>query len=337
MERTLRTSLAVLFGLAAFAGAQIAQAAAAPYYEGKVLTIVVGYGPGGGYDRVARLLAKHLPKHIPGKPSVIVENMPGADSMIATNHIFNKAAADGLTIGTFNRGLLYAQLLKAPGVRFDLTKAAWIGSAASEGSTLVIRTDLPYRNIQELQKAKDEVHLGNTGPADSGGVFATLVTEALGLKAKMIAYPSSAEVMLAIERKEVDGRGASFTSARPFIDRNLVRPLLRGRVIEEGMEKLPLDEDLVTDPKWKRVLAVRSTPDRIGRPYIAPPKTPEDVLKILRDAFAKVAQDPELKAEAKKMEMSIEYTNAADTMKVLNEFFAAPADVVKELGRFIKF
>ena len=110
---------------------------AAPFYEGKVLTIIVGYSPGGGYDRVDRLLAKYLPNYIPGKPTVLVQNMPGADSMIAANYLYNIAKPDGLTIGTFNRGLVFANLLKAEGGRYDLTKFSWIGSAAVESSVLI--------------------------------------------------------------------------------------------------------------------------------------------------------------------------------------------------------
>ena len=116
---------------------------AAPFYEGKVITIIVGYGPGGGYDRIARILAKNLSKFIPGKPTVLVQNMPGADSMIAANYLYRIAKPDGLTIGAFNRGLVFAQLLKGEGVKFDLTKFAWIGSAAIESTVLVLRADLP--------------------------------------------------------------------------------------------------------------------------------------------------------------------------------------------------
>ena len=126
----------------------------APYYEGKKIAIIVGFGPGGGHDRLARLIAKHLPKHIPGKPAVIVENMVGATGMIAANHIYNIAKPDGFTIGTLHGGIFFAQLLKAEGVKFDLMKYSWIGSAASEASVLCIRSDMPYKTFDDLLKAK---------------------------------------------------------------------------------------------------------------------------------------------------------------------------------------
>lgn len=140
---------------------------AAPFYEGKVLTIIVGYSPGGGYDRVDRLLAKYLPNYIPGKPTVLVQNMPGADSMIAANYLYNIAKPDGLTIGTFNRGLVFANLLKAEGGRYDLTKFSWIGSAAVESSVLIFYKDLAYKTIEDVAKSKSTIVIGCTGSADA--------------------------------------------------------------------------------------------------------------------------------------------------------------------------
>ncbi|MDI7258909.1 MAG: tripartite tricarboxylate transporter substrate-binding protein [Thermodesulfobacteriota bacterium] len=308
----------------------------APYYEGKRMTIIVGYGPGGGYDRMARLLAKHLPKHIPGKPTIIVENMPGADSMIAANHLYNIAKPDGLTIGTFSRGLPFAQLTKVEGVKFDLTKYSWIGSSAVEAIILVIRADLPYKTFNDLLKIMEPIHLGGTGAADPINYFPALLKEFLGLKMKMVTYPSSAEVMLALERKEVDGRAGSYSSLKPFIERGLVRPLIRGRVSEPGIETLQVNEELTTDEKGKTMMAMLSTVDRIGRPYVAPPGTPVEIITILREAFAKVAKDPELKEDAKKNKMDIEYVPAEECLKVLNYLLNQPKDIITEFGKYIK-
>jgi len=309
----------------------------APYYEGKRMTIIVGYGPGGGYDRMARLMAKHLPKHIPGKPTIIVENMPGADSMIAANHVYNIAKPDGLTIGTFSRGLPFAQLTKVDGVKYDLTKYSWIGSSAVEAIILVIRADLPYKTFHDLQKTREPIPMGGTGAADPINYFPVLLKGFLGLNMKMIIYPSSAEVMLALERKEVDGRAGSYSSLKSFIERGLVRPLIRGRVSEPGIENLPINEDLTTDEKGKTMMAMLSTVDRIGRPYAAPPGTPAETMNILREAFAKVAKDPELKEDAKKNKMDIEYVPAEECLKVLNYLFNQPKDIITEFGKYLKF
>jgi len=310
---------------------------AASYYEGKRITLIVGFGPGGGYDRMARLLSKHLPKHIPGKPAVIVENMEGASSIIAANHIYNLAKPDGLTLATVNRGLPFAQMTKVDGVKFDATKFSWIGSAAIEATVLAMRTDLPFKTFDDLKKAKEPIPLAGMGPGTSDTQFAILLKEFTGLNLKLIIYPSSADGMLAIERKEVDGRAGSYSSLIPYIERGLVRPLVRGRVSDSGIENLPINEDLTTDRKGKTIMAMLSAADQIGRPFVAPPRTPTDVMNILRDAFAKVAKDPELRGEAKKVKMGVEYISADDCQKVLDYLLNQPEDIVKEFGKYIKF
>jgi len=310
---------------------------AAPFYEGKVITIVVGYGPGGGYDRIARILAKNLSKFIPGKPTVLVQNMPGADSMIAANYLYKIAKPDGLTIGAFNRGLIFAQLLKGEGVKFDLTKFAWIGSAAIESTVLVLRADLPYKTIEDVAKAKSAIVLGSTGPADSSGQFPLFLKELLGYNFKDVIYPSGNDIMLAIERKEVDGRGMTYSSAKIYIARGLVVPVLRGRVMEKGIEKLAMDEDLAKEARGKTLMAMRSAPDSMGRPYVAPPGTPEATMKVLRDAFAKVAKDPAALEDARKNMLGLEYVPAQEVQKVLQYLLNQPPDIVKEFGKYVKF
>jgi tripartite-type tricarboxylate transporter receptor subunit TctC len=327
----MRFVVAILAALgAATAGAQ--------NFAGKTVTIVVGYKAGGGYDATARLLARHLPKHIPGKPTVIVQNMPGANSIIAANHMYNVAKPDGLTIGTFNRNLPIAQLTKVEGVKYDVTKFQWIGSAANESTILAIRTDLPYKSFDELRKAKETVVIGSTGPGANTHDFPLLLKELLGLNFKIVSgYSSSADIMLAVERKEVDGRAGSYTSLRPFIDRNLVRPLVRARTSEPGVEKLPVDEDFAPHARAKSIMALRSAPEQVARPYVLPPATPAEVVKVLREAFAKTIQDAELAAEAKKAKFDLEYLPGDQAQKILVEVMNQPQDIVAEFGKYIKF
>lgn len=310
---------------------------AAPYYEGKVIKIISGHEAGGGYDRMGRILAKHLPKYIPGKPTIVVENMPGAGSLIAANYVYNQAKPDGLTIGSLDRGIGAAQLLKVEGLKFDLLKFAWIGSASVECTSLAIRSDLPYKTIGDLQKAKDPIPLGHTGPATTSYQYAALVGVYLGVPMKLVSYLSSSAVMLAIERKEVDGRAGAYTSILPFIKRGLVHAVLRGRVAETGAEQLPIDEHLCTDPVGKKVFNMRSAGDYIGRPYVAPPGIPAEVMNQLRDAFAKVGKDPELKEDAKKSSLEVSYVPADEVLKVLKNFLNESPDVVKEFAKYLKF
>jgi tripartite-type tricarboxylate transporter receptor subunit TctC len=311
---------------------------AASYYEGKTVTIVVGYKPGGGYDRYARLVGKYLPKYLPGNPTIIIQNMPGANSIISANHIFSAAAPDGLTIGTFNNGLVIAQLTKVEGVRFDLTKMSWLGSVASDVAVLALRPDSPYKTVDDMRKAKEPIIIGATGPGSSTYDMPALLKEFAGLNLKLIpGYSSSADVMLAIERKEVDGRAGSYASILPFIERGLVRPVIRTRVRVPEIEKLPVDEELATTPKGKSIMAIRSTPEIIYRPYVAPPGTPAEPLKLLRDAFGKLTKDKDLLAEAKKTKLPIDYVPGDEALKVVKEVLGQPADIAQEIAKYIKF
>src|SRR2546421_10347512 len=313
-------------------------AAAQPNFAGKPITIVGGYKPGGGYDATARMLARHLPQHLPGKPTVIVQNMPGGNSIIAANHMYNVAKPDGLTIGTFNRNLPIAQLTGVQGVKFDITKFAWIGSAANETTILAIRDDLPYKTFDELRKAKEPVVIGSTGPGANTYDFPLLLKDMLGVKFKIVSgYSSSADIMLAIERKEVDGRAGSYTSLKPFIDRKLVRPIIRARSNESGIENLPIDESFAPNARAKAIMALRSAPEVIARPYVLPPNTPADIVKVYRDAFAATIKDPALIAEAQKAQFDLDYTPGDEAMKVLKEVLNQPKDIVDEFSKYVKF
>jgi tripartite-type tricarboxylate transporter receptor subunit TctC len=312
-------------------------AAAAPYYAGKVIKIVVGNKPGGGYDRMARLVSKHLPKHIPGKPSIVIENMEGAGGIIAANYVYNIAKPDGLTMGTFNAAIPFAQLTKQAGVKFDVLKFAWVGSAAVEGTVFTLRTDLPYKTVDDLMKVKAPLIIGATGITDVSGVFSIMLKEYVGLNIKMIYYISSADVMLAIERKEVDGRAGSYSAQKPFIDRGLVRPFIRGRVAEKGTEQLPVNADLATSKIGKAVMHMLSASEFIGRPYVCNPGTPPAQMKILSDGFAKLAADREMIEDARRASMEIQYTPGKDILKVLDSIFSQPKEVVAEFSKYVSF
>ena len=309
----------------------------APFYAGKTMRIVVGFAPGGGYDRISRLLARHLPKYIPGHPTIFVENMPGAGSFIAANYLYNIAKPDGLTIGIFVCSLPFGELYKLDGVNFKTLNFSWIGSAAVESTVLTIKADLPYKTFYDLQKSKSPIYLGITSPTDIGNTFAMLLKQYLSLNPKMVAYIGRAEIMLAIERKELDGGASHYSSIKQYIDKGLIRPLIRGRVSEPGIENLPIDEELSTDSTAKALMALRSVPDRIGRPYVAPPGTSKETMKILRDAFASVAKDQELRNEAKKFQMTVEYVPAEECIRIVKFIFNQPPDVIKEFNKYVSF
>ena len=334
----MKTKLALVLAVAALAFGLPFGAAQSASFEGKTVTIVVGFKAGGGYDRLARVLARHLPKYLPGSPNVIVQNMPGANSITSANHVFNVAKPDGLTLGSFNRNLVLAQLTKVPGVKFDLTKFAWVGSPASESTVLAVRSDLPYKSFDDLKKAGKTLVAGATGPGANTYDFPLLLRELLGIDLKIVSgYPGSSDIMLALERKEVDMRAGSYSSMRPFIERGVVRPLIRGSAVEAGIEKLPVDEDLAPNARAKAVMELRSAPEIVGRPYVLTPGTPDDIVQTMRGAFAKALKDPELLAEAKKNKMRLKFMPGDEALKVVTNVLAQPKEVVDEFGKYIKF
>jgi tripartite-type tricarboxylate transporter receptor subunit TctC len=264
--------------------------------------------------------------------------MPGANSIIAANHVYSVARPDGLAIATFNRNLPIAQLTGVQGVKFDMTKFAWVGSAATESTILAIRADLPYKTFEDLKKADKPIVIGATGPGANTYDFPLLLKEFLGLNLKIVSgYQSSADIMLAIERKEVDGRAGSYSSIIRFIERGLVRPVMRARASERGIEHLPVDESLAPSPRAKAIMALRSAPEVVGRPYVMHPDTPAEHLKTMRNAFAAAIKDPELIAEGKKAKMELDFVDGDEAVKVMKEVLSQPKDVVDEFSKYIKF
>lgn len=310
---------------------------AAPYYQGKTITIIVGTNPGGGYDNTARIVAKYLPKFIPGKPTVIIQNMPGAGHIIAANYIYNISKPDGLTIGTFNRGLPFAQLSKTAGVKYDMRKYTWIGSMSVDPTALFVRTDLPYKTADDLKKAKTPLVCASEGLGTSGYQFPLLLKELAGFNIKIINYLSGADSRLALERREADARASSYSTTKPYVDRGFLRPILRGQVAIPEIKNLPIDQDYVTDKKGKTIMSMLSSVDLMSRPFVLPPRTPVNITNILKNAFAMMAKDRALQEEGRKMNMDIQYASAEECMKVVNFNLNQPEDIIKEFNKYVGF
>jgi tripartite-type tricarboxylate transporter receptor subunit TctC len=311
--------------------------AQAPFYEGKTITVVIG-ATGGSLNVGARIVARHLGKHIPGNPTVIVQNMTGAAHLVATNHVFNVAKPDGLMLLAANPNVGIAQLSKVDTVRFDVRKFEWLGSSGPDGVALAIRADLPYKTFDELRKADRELVVGTTGPGSNAHDFPLLLKEFAGAKFKLVSgYPANADILLAIERKEVDVWAAFASTVRPAVDRGAVRPLVRSRVPSPGFAQLPVDEDLASDPVGKAIMGIRAIPQAIGRAFAAPPGTPADRLTILREAFAKALRDPELRAEGDKAQIEFQHIPPEEVAKGFNTLLQQRPEVLKEMEKYIKF
>lgn len=332
-----RWTLGIAAGMAASAFLGSPAWAQAPYYAGKTVTVVIG-AKSGSLEIASRVVARHLGKHIPGNPTVIVQNMPGAAHLVATNHVFNSAKPDGLTVLAANPSVGIAQLTKVDAARFDLRKFEWLGSSGADGVMLSIRPDLPYKTWDELKKADKELVVGTTGPGSNAHDFPLLLKEFAGAKFKLVSgYPANSDVLLALERKEVDVWAALGTTIKLAADRGAVRPLVRGRTAIPGFENLPVDEDLATSQVGKSIMAIRSSPLTIGRAFAVPPGTPADRVKILRDAFAKAIRDPELLADAKKAKIGIGYISGEEVARMFAALMQQPPEVQKEMVKYIKF
>ncbi|MEE8472108.1 MAG: tripartite tricarboxylate transporter substrate-binding protein, partial [Dehalococcoidia bacterium] len=310
--------------------------AAKPFYEGKTITIVVGFGPGGGYDAYARLVARHLGKYIPGNPSVIVQNRPGAGSMTAANFIYNKAKPDGLTIGTFIRDMGISGLRDAPGVEFDWDKFGWIGSANSEVYVIEIRTETGVKTVEDLVNRAEPTIMSVTAKTTGTYLFMRALQETLGAKFKfVVGYPDSAAQALAMERKEVEGMGGSYSSLvtmRPhWLEQEppfVVIPVQSGEVRNPALPDVPTIVELVTGEDAKTLARLVGAANEVGRPYVAPPGIPADRLKILRDAFAQAMVDPDLLAEAKKGKRPIRLLTGEQTQEMAGNLLQASPETI---------
>ena len=309
----------------------------ANFYEGKTITVVIG-ASGGSLEIAARTVSRHLGKHLPGNPTVVVQNMTGGAHLVATNHVFNVAKPDGLTLLANNPTVGIAQLTKVDAARFDLRKFQWLGSSGADGVALSIRSDLPYKSWEDLKKADRELVVGTTGPGSNAHDFPLLLKEFAGAKFKLVSgYPANADILLAVERKEVDVWAAFATTIKLAADRGAVRPLVRGRVAIPGFEHLPVDEDLATTAVGKAIMGIRAAPAAIGRAFAAPPATPADRVKLLREAFAKAVKDPEFLAEAKKAKIEVGYIPPEQVLKMFQGLLEQSSEVQKEMTKYIKF
>ena len=307
------------------------------FYEGKTVSVIIG-ATGGSLELAARIVTRHLGKHIPGHPNVVLQNMPGAAHLVATNHVYTVAKPDGLTLLAANPSVGIAQLTKVDAVRFDLRKFEWLGSSGADGVAMAIRPDLPYKTWQDLKNANREIVVGTTGPGSNAHDFPLFLKEFAGAKFKLVSgYKANADILLALERKEVDAWAAFATTIKLAAERGAVRPIVRGRVAIPGFENLPVDEDLATSALGKAMMAIRAAPLAIGRAFAAPPRTPPDRVATLRDAFAKTAKDPEFVAEMKKAKIETSYISADEVAKLFAGMLEQPPEVQKELVKYLKF
>ncbi|MGH6922510.1 MAG: Bug family tripartite tricarboxylate transporter substrate binding protein [Propylenella sp.] len=315
--------LLLALGAVALAGGTAAAQSGADFFKGKTLTYVVATEPGGGYDTYGRLVSKYLVKHL-GMDKALVRNMPGAGHIIGANFIY-ASEPDGLTIGTFNTGLIYAQLLGQEGVQFDLTKMSWVGKAAAETRTLVVGDHTEFNTFDDLLASGRQVKLAVAGVGSASYTETQLLARAFGINFQVIPGFSGTEDAMAIMREEVDGTFASRSSYVPFVGNGDGRFLLDvGGATHEGV---PQARDLARDEVAEAIVAVIESQATLARFTAGPPGIPEDRIEALRDAYMAAMQDPELLAEAKKLDIPIEPLRGEEVAMAVSAALDRPPDV----------
>ena len=311
--------------------ASTTQVEAKPFYEGKVLKIIVATKPGGGYDYWARLVGTYMEKYLPGS-TIIVKNIPGAGHVIGTNSTY-MAKPDGLTIGTFNRAVGLTQLVGMKGVKFDFANFSWLGSPNSEVYSYMVRSDL-YKNIDEVLKA-DNLRLATTGLGAISYITPLLFYQMLGKTNFTVATGySGAESEMALMRKEMDGTWGSFESLKAVVDGGYgTCVMLIGKKKPAGFENVPLLKEFVKDDKNKVVVELLNGLNIVGRPFAAPPKVPADRIKILREAFNKACHDPDFVKTAAKSEKEVDFVAPEDVEAWAKSMLSLPPETVMLLKK----
>jgi len=313
-------------------------AAAADFYAGKTVTILVGFAAGGGFDINARTLARHLGGHIPGNPAVIVDNMPGASSATAILSLNNKAPTDGTVIDTFNFGLIGASLLRPNLAMLDLRKYAWIGSISEDLTVCYVRANLGLKTIAQL-KAHGPVHFGNAGLGTSDDLNERILRAVLGLDIRQVAgYAGSAQERLAIERGELDGDCGAWSSLPDdWIVQKKISPITRsGRALPAGLSPdVPYIGDLAPNDRARSIINLLVADGQVGRPFIASAAVPKERLKILRDAFDATMKDPAFRADLDKLRLPFSPKTGEQALDTVNAIYAAPPDIIAAAKKIV--
>ena len=312
----------------------------AEFYKGKNVDLFVGYSAGGGYDVYARMLARYMDKHIPGNPTIVVKNMPGAGSLALANHLYNAAPKDGTAFGIIGRGAAFDPLFGNKAAQFDAAKYNWIGSANNEVSVCVSWKTSGIKTIEELQQK--ELVVGGTGPSADTDQFPRIVNGVVGTKFKLISgYPGGNDISLAMERGEVQGRcGWSWSSVvatrKDWYDSKTINVLVQLSLEKhEDLPQVPLILDLAKTPEQKQILTLVFARQALGRPFVAPPDIPKDRVAALRKAFMDTMKDKEFLAEAEKTKLEITPISGEAVQKIVVDAYKTDPATVKKTAEML--
>ena len=326
--------------IAAYLLASPAIAKSEDFYSGKTIRFIVGYSPGGGYDTYTRAIARHIGRHIPGNPTAVVENMEGAGSLLAANYMYNKAKPDGLTVATFNSGMITQQALGSRGVRFDGRKFGWVGSPVKGFPTCMIFGRSGLKTLDDVMKNSDKLRFAGTRFGAAGVDLPYIMNALMGLKVKVITgYRGTSDTRLAMRKGEAEGICSGWESmrvtARAMLDAEgdeKLRPfVIHGKVEDPETKDLPQFLDVIKGEDNIRAFKTWAYQYDFQRPLLVPPNTPRDRLTMLRTAMSKTLTDPVFLDEAKKSKMLIDNITGEDVANTVNEVLSINDRVKKKL------
>jgi tripartite-type tricarboxylate transporter receptor subunit TctC len=336
-------SLAAMLTLGAAARVD-AGAAGEDFYRGKVIRIVVGFSPGGGFDTFARTVSRHMGKYVPGNPSVVVENMTGAGSLIAANHVYNVAKPDGLTIGAFNGNQILAQLVGGQGIAFDARKMEWMGAPGYNHDLCLLSRKTGVTNAEQWLASKTVFKLAGSAPGSTTDDVAKVLKEAIGLPMRLISgYKGTADMRVAVESGEVDGLcGFSWVSVRTTwrkaLDNNLVSIMMQSAPkAHADLPKVPLTISFAKTAEARQLVAAGvHQPSAITYSYSIPPGTPKNRVQTLRQAFSQTVKDSEFLSEAAKANLEIAPASGEEIERAIHSLFKTPPAVVAKLKEVLR-
>lgn len=327
-----------LLCIAAMPASALAQGA--PDLAGRTVNVLIGFGTGSGYDTWGRLVARNIGRHLPGKPNVIAQNMPGAGSFVAINNIYTVAPKDGSVFAIIARDAALGPLSGAPGARFEATKLTWIGTPTTETNVCLVFQTSKAHTFDDL--LKHEVILGDTGVGTGTYVYPKAINGLFGTKFRTITgFHASSDVFLAIERNEVEGICESLDSAlarKPeWVKDGRLRFLFQGGSAKNmEIKDVPFINDLAKTDEQRQALTFLYAGQGLGRPFIAPPGMAPERVKMLRDAFNATMKDPEFKADIDKARLQLKPETGEALAALVDRIYATPKDVIDRVGQLIK-
>ena len=308
------------------------------FYKGKTLVIYSGLSAGGAYSAYARLLERHIGRHIPGNPVTVMKVMEGANGLTLANWLYNVAPKDGLAMGIFHERIGLEPVVAPQGTLFDGRKFAWIGSAAKQTSVCFTRAGSQVKTVADAQRVG--IPVGASAAAGSDSVMPRMMNTMLGTKFQIIQGYGGADILLAIERGEVEGRcgfgWASLKTTRPdWAEQRKINLLAQfSYKPHPDLKDVPLMMDMVSKPEDKRALQLVFATQEMGRPFTAPPGTPADRVAVLRKAFVAALEDPALVAEAQKQGLEIDPISGEEITQILLDLYDTPKEIVDRVNGF---